>query len=121
MAEISDEFRKKMSEWVELKKQLTDVRKDVKVLTDKEKELRTYIQGYMKEKEIDNVNLKKGKVSLKTRQKTSSLSKKAVEAGLHTYFQGDEVKVEGAMTCITDSLERSETSSISLTGIKEKD
>lgn len=120
MTEISDEFRKKMSEWVELKRQLADVRKDVKVLTDKEKDLRAYIQVYMKDKEIDNVNLKKGKVSLKTRQKTSSLSKKTVETGLNTYFQGDPVKVEGAMMCITDGLERSETSSISLTGIKEK-
>ena len=121
MAEISDEFRKKMAEWVDLKKQLAEIRKDVKVLNDKEKQLRNYVQDYMKDQKIDNVNLKKGKVSLKTRQKTSSFSKKAVETGLNVYFQGDEAMVEGAMTCISDNLDKVETSSISLTGIKEKE
>lgn len=121
MGDITDEFRHKMTEWVELKKQLADARKDMKVLNQKEKELKEYIGSFMKEQKIDNINLKKGKVTRRTTQKKASLSRKTVEEGLKDYFQGDEVRVEGAMTCITDKLPAEERDVISLTGIKEKD
>ena len=121
MSEISDDFRKKMSEWVELKNQLAEARKDMAVLNKREKELKSYIGEYMKENGIDNINLKKGKVTRRTTSKKSSLSKKVVETGLTTYFQGDEVRVEGAMTCITDQLTAEERDVISLTGIKNSD
>ena len=49
MGDITDEFRGKMSEWVELKKQLTEARKDMKVLNQKEKELKEFIGSFMKE------------------------------------------------------------------------
>jgi hypothetical protein len=75
----------------------------------------------MKENAIDNINLKKGKVTRRTMSKKGSLSKKVVENGLTTYFQGDEVRVEGAMTCITDQLTVEERDVISLTGIKDSD
>ena len=121
MGDITDEFRHKMSEWVELKKQLTEARKDMKVLNQKEKELKEFINSFMQEQQIDNINLKKGKVTRRTTQKKPTLSRKAVETGLTEYFQGDEVRVEGAMTCITDKLPVEERSVISLTGIKDKD
>ena len=121
MGDITDEFRGKMSEWVELKKQLTEARKDMKVLNQKEKELKEFIGSFMKDQQIDNINLKKGKVTRRITQKKPSLSRKAVETGLIDYFQGDEVRVEGAMTCITDKLTTEERDVISLTGIKEKD
>ena len=121
MSEITEEFRKRMTEWVELKKQLSEARKDMAILNKREKELKSYIGNYMKENAIDNINLKKGKVTRRTSSKTPSFSKKLVELGLTTYFQGDEVRVEGAMTCITDQLQPEEKDVISLTGIKEKD
>lgn len=121
MAEISPEFRDKMTEWVELKKQLTEARKDMAVLNKREKELKKYIGEYMKVQGIDNINLRKGKVSRRTTQKKPTFSKKAVEEGLSVYFQGDEVRVEAAITCINDNLPTEERDVISLTGIKEKD
>ena len=121
MAEITDEFRTKMAEWVELKKQLAEVRKDIKVLNQKEKELKAYIGDYMKEQQIDNINLKKGKVTRRVTQKKPTFSKKAVESGLGIYFQGDEVRVEAAINCITDNLPFEERDVVSLTGIKDKD
>ena len=121
MAEISPEFRDKMTEWVELKKQLTEARKDMAVLNKREKELKKYIGEYMKVQGIDNINLRKGKVSRRTTQKKPTFSKKAVEEGLGVYFQGDEVRVEAAITCINDNLPTEERDVISLTGIKEKD
>jgi alcohol dehydrogenase YqhD (iron-dependent ADH family) len=74
----------------------------------------------MKTQQIDNVNLKKGKVSLKTTTKTSTMTRDSVRTGLVIYFGGDETKAEGAFTCIIDNLATSETDVISLTGLKSK-
>lgn len=120
MAEVSEEFRKAMNEWVELKKQLTEARKDMKVLTDREKELKTYVKTFMQETQIDTVNLKKGKATLKKTVRTPSLTKKAVEQGLTQYFSGDETRVEAAMNAIYDTLQKVESESVSLTGINKE-
>jgi len=117
--EITEELRKTMAEWVELKKQLVEVRKDVKLLNTREKQLKEAIKSFMETQKIDKINLKKGKVTLKNSQKKGSLTKKAVESGLEIYFNHDSVKVESAMNCIMDNLETKDTSVISLTGIKE--
>jgi hypothetical protein len=121
MSGITDEFRKAMSDWVELKVQLVEARKDMKVLNDREKELKQFIKNYMENQKIDNVNLKKGKVSLRKTNKKEGMTIKKVQDGLLIYFQQDEVRTEAAMNCIKDNLETSETSIISLTGIKNKD
>lgn len=118
--EISDDFRVAMANWVEVKTQLTEARKDMKVLNDREKKLKEFVKNYMKTQQIDNVNLKKGKVSLKTSTKTSTMTRDAVKSGLVIYFGGDETKAEGAFTCIIDNLTTSETDVISLTGLKSK-
>lgn len=121
MAEITDEFRAKMSEWVNLKKQLTEVRKDMKVLNTREKELNLYIKTYMRTQKIDNVNLKQGKVTYKKTQKKPTFSKKLVVEGLMKYFDNNEEKVSDVIDTITGSLEVEEKDSISLTGIKTKE
>lgn len=118
---ITDDFKTSMAQWVELKKQLTEARKDMKILNTREKELKTFIQGYMKEEKIDKVNLKKGKVSLRTSKKRAPFTKSAVQTGLVTYFDGDETKAETVMNFIVDSLEVNESNSISLTGLAKKE
>ena len=85
------------------------------------KELKQFIKNYMENQKIDNVNLKKGKVSLRKTNKKEGMSIKRVQDGLLIYFQQDEVRTEAAMNCIKDNLETSEASIISLTGIKNKD
>lgn len=120
MAEITDEFRTKMAEWVELKNQLSEARKDMRVLNQKEKELKAFIGDFMRDKQIDNINLKKGKVTRRVTQKKPTFSKKAVEDGLRIYFQGDEVRLEAAMTVISDNIPDEERATVSLTGIKTK-
>jgi len=122
MAEsVSDQFRMAMKDWVELKKQLTSARKDMKILNTREKQLKEYIKNYMKKQEIDKVNLKGGKVTLKVSQKSGSFTKAAVQNGLSIYFQGDEVRTEAVMTCILDNIDSMETEVISLTGLKKQD
>jgi hypothetical protein len=117
--QISDQFRAAMSDWVELKKQLTSARKDMKILNTREKQLKEYIKNYMMNQKIDKVNLKKGKVTLRTSIKSGSLTKAAVLNGLNIYFQGDEVRTEAAMTCILDNIPKSESEVISLTGLNK--
>ena len=115
--EVSEEFKKNMSEWVDLKKQITEAKKDLKVLTDREKELRNVVKDTMETKQIDTINLRKGKVKFKTSKRKQTFNKKTVESGLLKFFGGDEVKVESAMNCILDNLETVESSSVSLTGL----
>ena len=121
MGEVTDEFRKAMSEWVEIKTQLAEARKDMKVLNTREKELKEYVKTFMKDQQIDKVNLKKGRVTLKTTKRSGSLTKKIVEEGLKVYFNGDDTRVEGALNSIYDLIETKETDNISLTGISNKD
>jgi len=65
-AEITDEFRTAMASWVELKTQLSAARKDMKIINQREKELKDFIKNYMKSQKIDNVNLKNnGKVAIR--------------------------------------------------------
>lgn len=118
--QITDEFRTAMSQWVEIKTQLGDARKDMKILNAREKQLKEFIKGYMKSKELDLVNLKKGKVSIRTTTKRATFTKDSVQAGLTIFFTGDEVSVERAMTCIIDNLPTSEAEVISLTGLEKK-
>lgn len=116
---VSDQFRMAMKDWVDLKQQLSSARKDMKILNTREKQLKEYIKTYMKNQDIDKINLKGGKVTLKVAQKTGSFTKAAVQNGLGIYFQGDEVRTESAMTCILDNIKKTETESISLTGLKK--
>ena len=74
----------------------------------------------MKEVKIDSVNLKKGKVTVKTSERSGTMTKAAVQNGLNIYFQGDEIMVEAAMNCIIDNIDKKQMTTVSLTGIKEK-
>ena len=121
MAEqITEEFRSAMADWVQLKTQLTEARKDMKVLNEREKQLKEFIKTFMKNQSLDLINLKKGKVTLKTTVKKSSMTREAVRNGLSVYFGGDEAKVDGAIQCIIDNLDSEEADVISLTGLSRK-
>jgi len=118
--QITDEFRGAMADWVQLKTQLTEARKDMKILNEREKQLKEFIKTFMKNKSLDLINLKKGKVTLKTTVKKSSMTREAVRNGLSVYFGGDEAKVDGAIQCIIDNLDSEEADVISLTGLSRK-
>jgi len=47
------------------------------------------------------------------------MNKDAIKEGLMTFW-GDETKVEGALNAIKDGLKTKESTSLSLTGIKDK-
>jgi hypothetical protein len=64
--------------------------------------------------------LRSSQVTVKTTERSGTFTKAAVQNGLTIYFQGDEILVEAAMNCILDNIDKKQTTTVSLTGIKEK-
>ena len=116
---MSEDVKTTMEEWIALKNQLAEIRKDVKVLTIREKTLKEEINNFMTTKEVDVVKLEGlGKISTKSRQSKGTFNREAVKRGLSTFFGGNEAQVEGAMTAIEDGLDIRETSTVTLTKAK---
>ena len=120
MSSVAPDLSEKVSKLVELTKQLTEAKSDIKVLTQEEKRLKEKVKKHMVEQGIDTINLRKGKISIRKSVRKSGMSKDAIKEGLMTFFGGDETKVEGALNAIKDGLKTKESTSISLSGIKEK-
>jgi len=114
--ELSDVVNK----LVELTKQIAEARADIKVLTSAEKALKEKVKGSMVKNGIDTINLKKGKISVRKSTRKASMTKKTVVAGLTDYFEGDEKKIEEVLSAIAEHLETKESTSISMTGVKDK-
>jgi len=117
---VPSELSENVSKLVELAKQITAAKSDIKILTQEEKKLKEVVKGLMVNQGIDTINLRKGKIAVKTSKRTTGFNKNTVKEGLTKYFGGDEAKVEGALNAIMDSLSVKESTSLSLTGIKDK-
>ncbi len=120
MSSVAPDLSENVSKLVELTKQLTEAKSDIKVLTQEEKRLKEKVKKHMVEQGIDTINLRKGKISIRKSVRKSGMSKDAIKEGLMTFFGGDETKVEGALNAIKDGLKTKESTSIFLSGIKEK-
>jgi|APCry1669190288_1035285.scaffolds.fasta_scaffold113133_1 hypothetical protein len=108
------DLKQRIEEWVQLKKQIGEIRKDVSVLAKREKELASFIKDTMKQNDVDDIKLNDKKVRLRTKESKGSITKDVIVKGLTSYFTGDAVKVEGAMKAIADSAPAKTTSSLSL-------
>ena len=117
---VSNELSASVSKLVELSKQLSEAKSDIKILNQEEKRLKESVKKHMIDQGIDTINLRKGKISIRTSVRKGSMNKDAIREGLLKFFGGDEAKVEGALNAIQDNLKVKESTSISLTGIKEK-
>lgn len=120
MTSVSNELSESVSKLVELTKQLSEAKADIKVLNQEEKRLKENVKKHMVDQGIDTINLRKGKISIRKSIRKGSMTKDAIHSGLLTFFGGDEAKVEGALNAIKDGLKVKESTSLSLTGIKEK-
>lgn len=105
---------------VEISKQIAEARNDIKILTSAEKALKEQVKGQMMKNGIDTINLKKGKISVKKSVRKGTMTKKTVVAGLMSYFENDEKKVEDILSVIAEQLETKESTSLTMTGIKDK-
>ena len=120
MTNVSNDLSDTVSKLVELTKQLSDAKSDIKILNQEEKRLKERVKKSMVEQGIDTINLRKGKISIRKSVRKGTMNKEAISSGLMSFFSGDEAKVEGALNAIRDNLQTKETTSISLTGIKDK-
>ena len=117
---VPTELSESVSKLVELSKQLTEAKSDIKILNQEEKRLKESVKKHMISQGIDTINLRKGKISLRKSVRKGSMNKDAIKDGLLQFFGGDEAKVEGALNAIQDNLKVKESTSLSLTGIKDK-
>ena len=117
---MADDVKTAMSEWIDLKKNLAEARKDLSTLNKREKELRKYIQGFMVEKEIDAVKVNEEKVSIKTSKKSGSLTKDSLRVGLLKFFENDVVRTDACYTTVMEALPKKESKTLSLTVPKAK-
>lgn len=120
MTSVPNELSESVSKLVELTKQLSEAKSDIKVLNQEEKRLKDSVKKHMVDQGIDTINLRKGKISIRKSVRKAGINKDAVKEGLSKFFSGDEAKVEGALNAIQDNLKIKESTSISLTGIKDK-
>ena len=120
MSTVSNELSESVSKLVELTKQLSEAKADIKVLNQEEKRLKETVKKHMVGQGIDTINLRKGKISIRKSVRKGGMNKDAIREGLLKFFGGDEAKVEGALNAIKDGLKTTESTSISLTGIKDK-
>ena len=120
MTSVAPDRSENVSKLVELTKQLAEAKSDIKILNTEEKRLKETVKKHMISQGIDTINLRKGKISIRKSVRKSSMNKDAIKEGLMTFFGGDETKVEGALNAIKDGLKTKESTSISLTGLKDK-
>ena len=120
MTSVTNELSESVSNLVELTKQLSEAKSDIKVLNQEEKRLKESVKRHMMDQGIDTINLRKGKISIRKSVRKAGMNKDAIKQGLMTFFGGDETKVEGALNAIKDGLKTKESTSLSLTGIKDK-
>jgi|TARA_R110002153_G_scaffold80057_1_gene203971 hypothetical protein len=117
---VPSELSDSVSKLVDLSKQLSEAKSDIKILNQEEKRLKESVKKHMISQGIDTINLRKGKISIRKSVRKGSINKDAIKEGLLKFFGGDEAKVEGALNAIKDGLKVKESTSLSLTGIKEK-
>jgi hypothetical protein len=120
MTSVAPDLSENVSKLVELTKQLAEAKSDIKILNQEEKRLKDVVKKHMIDQGIDTINLRKGKISIRKTSRKAGMNKDAIKDGLLTFFGGDETKVEGALNAIKDGLKVKESTSLSLTGIKDK-
>ena len=120
MTSVAPDLSENVSKLVELTNQLAEAKSDIKIIVQEEKRLKDTVKRHMIDQGIDTINLRKGKISIRKTARKAGMNKDAIKEGLMTFFGGDESKVEGALNAIKDGLKVKESTSISLTGIKDK-
>ena len=116
----TDELSQSVSKLVDLNRQIKEARSDMKILTDAEKALKSQVKKLMIDNGLDVINLKKGKISVKKSVRKGGLNKNTVKDGLAIFFDGNEQQAENVLKIILDNLPTKETSTIALTGVKNK-
>ena len=115
----TNELSSAVQKLVELSKQITEARKDMKVLVEAEKKLKEQVKSSMVSQDIDTINLKKGKISVKKSTRKQSMTKSNIIEGLRKFFNGYDDTLQKCLAIINENLPVKESTSLTLSGIKE--
>ena len=117
--DLPDEFKLAMKEWIDIKQVITGASKDLKGLRDRERNLKTYLKGFMKANKLDACNTRGGaRVSYNAKHAKKGITKKTIEQGLLEFFGGDHAKTSAALEAIENNREEVERQTLSLRGLK---
>jgi hypothetical protein len=116
---MAEDMKRAMGEWIELKKNLSEARKDLSTLNKREKELRKFIQGFMVKNDVDAVKIDDARVSVKSTKRTAPLTKENLKAGLLVFFENDETRADACFLTIIENLPKTESKTINLSGLKK--
>ena len=76
---VPSELSESVSKLVELSKQLSEAKSDIKILNQEEKRLKESVKKHMIDQGIDTINLRKGKISLRKSVRKSGINKDAIK------------------------------------------
>jgi len=75
MTSVPNELSDSVSKLVELTKQLSEAKSDIKILSQEEKRLKENVKKHMVSQGIDTINLRKGKISIRKSMRKAGMSK----------------------------------------------
>jgi hypothetical protein len=115
---MADRLKTVITEWIDLKKHLASARKDIQVLSKREKALAEDIKTMMLENEVEDVKIQDKKIKLRTKTVKAGITKDVIQHGLSVFFSGDAVKVETVIKTIVDNAPSKERTTLLLSGAK---
>jgi Family of unknown function (DUF5760) len=102
-----------IKQWIDLKSDITNARKDIAVLNKREKELRQAIKRFMIDVKTDEVEVEQKKVVYKSRMAKGSLTREVIKNGLLSFF-GNQTQADGCFQAIVDAAPETLRDSVSL-------
>ena len=112
---VSSEFKANVKRWIEMRADLREARKALKILGHQEKTLNESIKEYMRDHNIDVINVPEGKICYRRTRRKATLTTANIKQGLLAYFQGDADQVGSILKNIQEDLEERESENIAYT------
>jgi hypothetical protein len=113
---MSEQLKAIVTEWIELKKNLASARKDIQMISRREKDLAEEIKSLMIEHDVDDLKVQDKKIRLRRKIVKASITKDVIQNGLNVFFSGDEVKVNTVIKVIAENAPSKERTTLLLSG-----
>jgi CBS-domain-containing membrane protein len=114
---MSEQLKATVTEWIELKKNLASARKDIQVISRREKDLAEEIKSLMIEHDVDDLKVQDKKIRLRRKIVKASITKNVIQNGLNVFFSGDELKVNTVIKVIAENAPSTERTTLLLSGV----
>lgn len=94
-----------IKEWVKIDNEIRELKKQEKLRKDKQKEISKTLMETMKENEIDEFDINKGKIIYKKKNVKKPINKKNLMEILSKYYKGDLVSASNMNKFIMENRE----------------